>query len=104
MDFKNLKKKIREPKVSRLLPNLCDLLRKIHRLGYRFKNLWKIYRLAYGFLLFVIPISVQEIAMNVVWTKMEYENMTQGHLDYGTTMTGQSVCEVFYEVFSCKFE
>jgi hypothetical protein len=23
--FKNLEKKIREPKVSRLLPNLCDL-------------------------------------------------------------------------------
>jgi hypothetical protein len=34
--------------------------------------------------------------MNVVWTKMEYENMTQGHLDYGTTMTGQSVCEVYH--------
>jgi hypothetical protein len=28
MDFKNLKKKIREPKVSRLLPNLCDLHKK----------------------------------------------------------------------------
>jgi hypothetical protein len=26
--FKNLKKKIREPKVSRLLPNLCDLHKK----------------------------------------------------------------------------
>jgi hypothetical protein len=24
MDFKNLKTKIREPKASRLLPNLCD--------------------------------------------------------------------------------
>ncbi len=34
--------------------------------------------------------------MNVVWTRMEYENMTQGHLDYGTTMTGQSVCEVYH--------
>ncbi len=58
----------------------------------------------------MIPISVQEIAMNVVWTRMEYENMTQGHLDYGTTMTGQSVCEVyhhhlfFYDVISNKFE
>ncbi len=39
---------------------------------------------------------VQEIAMNVVWTRMEYENMTQGHLDYGTTMTSQSVCEVYH--------
>ncbi len=41
MDIKNLKKKIWEPKVSRLLPNLCDLHKKIHRLGYGFKNLWK---------------------------------------------------------------
>jgi hypothetical protein len=57
MDFKNLKIKIREPEVSRLLPNLCDLHKKIHRLGCGFKNLSKIYRLAYGFLFFVIPIS-----------------------------------------------
>jgi hypothetical protein len=28
MDFKNLKKKIREPKVSRLLPNLCVISKK----------------------------------------------------------------------------
>jgi hypothetical protein len=28
MDFKNLKKKIREPKVSRLLRNLCDFRKK----------------------------------------------------------------------------
>jgi hypothetical protein len=28
MDFKNLKKKTCEPKVSRLLPNLCDLHKK----------------------------------------------------------------------------
>ncbi len=26
MDYKSLKKKIREPKVSRLLPNVCDFL------------------------------------------------------------------------------
>ncbi len=57
MDFKNLKKKIHKPKVWRLLPNVCDLHKKIHRLGYRFKNLQKIYRLAYGFLFFMIPIS-----------------------------------------------
>jgi hypothetical protein len=31
---------------------------KNHRLGYGFKNLQKIYRLAYGFLFFVILISV----------------------------------------------
>jgi hypothetical protein len=31
---KNLKKKIREPKVSRLLPNLCDFHTKILTLGY----------------------------------------------------------------------
>jgi hypothetical protein len=31
---------------------------KIYTLGYGFKNLWKIYRLAYGFLFFVISISV----------------------------------------------
>jgi hypothetical protein len=30
MDFKNLEKKIREPKVSRLLPNLCDF----HKISY----------------------------------------------------------------------
>ncbi len=28
MDYKSLKKKIREPKVSRLLPNVCDFLKK----------------------------------------------------------------------------
>jgi hypothetical protein len=28
MDFENLKKKLREPKVSRLLPNVCDSQRK----------------------------------------------------------------------------
>jgi hypothetical protein len=36
MDFKPLKQKISEPKVSRLLPNLCDL-QKSHTLGYGFK-------------------------------------------------------------------
>jgi hypothetical protein len=37
MDFKNLKKKIREPKVSRLLPNVGDF-QKNHTLGYGFKK------------------------------------------------------------------
>jgi hypothetical protein len=39
MDFKNLKKKIREPKVSRFLPNACDFQKENHTLGYGFKNL-----------------------------------------------------------------
>jgi hypothetical protein len=47
MDFKNLKKKIRELKVSR----------KPYPRVYKFKNLQKIYGLAYGFLFFVISIS-----------------------------------------------
>jgi hypothetical protein len=38
IDLKNLKKKICEPKVSRLLPD-CDLLKEKHTLGYGFKNL-----------------------------------------------------------------
>jgi hypothetical protein len=32
MDFKNLKKKIRDPKVSRLLPNVCDFQKENHTL------------------------------------------------------------------------
>jgi hypothetical protein len=39
MDIKNLKKKIREPKVSRLFPNVCDFQNENHTLGYRLKNL-----------------------------------------------------------------
>ncbi len=58
MDFKNLKKKIQEPKVSRLLPNVCDLQKENHTLWYGYKNLLKIYSLAYGFLFFVISLSV----------------------------------------------
>ncbi len=30
MNFKNLKKKNREPKVLRLLPNVCDFYKNIH--------------------------------------------------------------------------
>jgi hypothetical protein len=48
--------KISEPKVSRLLPNVCDFQKKTNTLK-KFKNLKKIYRLAYGFLCFVISIS-----------------------------------------------
>ncbi len=62
MDFKNLKKKIREPKVSRLLPNVCDFQKQSNTLGYGFKNLLKIYSQAYGFLFFVISISVLTVA------------------------------------------
>ncbi len=32
MDYKSHKKKIREPKVSRLLPNVCDFLKENHTL------------------------------------------------------------------------
>jgi hypothetical protein len=39
MDFKNLKKTIREPEISRLLPNVCDFQKENHTLGYGFKNL-----------------------------------------------------------------
>jgi hypothetical protein len=56
MDFENLKKKICEPKVSRLLPNVCDFQKENHTLGYGFKNLKKIYGLAYGFLFCVITV------------------------------------------------
>jgi hypothetical protein len=54
MDLKNLKKKMLEPKVSRLLPNVCDFQKENHTLGYGFKNLKKIYGLAHGFSFFVI--------------------------------------------------
>jgi hypothetical protein len=40
MDFK-IRKKIREPKVLRLLPNVCDYQKENHSLVYGFKNLWK---------------------------------------------------------------
>jgi hypothetical protein len=38
--------------------NVCDFQKENHTLGYGFKNLWKIYNLPYGFLFFVISISV----------------------------------------------
>jgi hypothetical protein len=37
--FKNLKKKISEPKVSRLLPNVCNFQKENNIIGYGFKNL-----------------------------------------------------------------
>jgi hypothetical protein len=39
MDFKNLKKKIRKPKVAGLLPNVCDFQKENHTQWYGFKNL-----------------------------------------------------------------
>jgi hypothetical protein len=39
MDVKNPKKEIRKPKVSRLLPDVCDFRKENHTLGYGFKNL-----------------------------------------------------------------
>jgi hypothetical protein len=38
-DNKNLKENIREPKASRLLPNVCDFQKENHTLRYGFKNL-----------------------------------------------------------------
>jgi|LakMenEpi03Aug12_release.lakeMendotaPanAssembly.Ray.scaffolds.fasta_scaffold738916_1 hypothetical protein len=37
MDFKNLKEKIHELTVSRLLRNVCDFQKENHTLGYGFK-------------------------------------------------------------------
>jgi hypothetical protein len=55
MDFINLRNKICDPKVSRLLPNVLNFQKENHTLGYGFK----IYRksVAYRFLFFVISIS-----------------------------------------------
>ncbi len=39
------------------MPNFCDFQIKNHALGHGFKNLQKIYSLAYGFLFFVTSIS-----------------------------------------------
>jgi hypothetical protein len=52
MDVKILKKKICEPKILRLLPNVCDFQKKPTQ-GMDLK----IYSLAYGFLFFAISIS-----------------------------------------------
>jgi hypothetical protein len=39
IDFKNLRKKSKEPKISRLVLNVCDFQKENHTLGYGFKNL-----------------------------------------------------------------
>jgi hypothetical protein len=64
MDFRNLKKKICKPKLSRLWPNICEFQKENHTLGYGFKNPKKIF----GFLFFVISISDQHLAVLQVWT------------------------------------
>jgi hypothetical protein len=65
MDFKNLKeKKFRAPKVLRLSPNVCNFQKENHTLGYGFKNLKKIYSLAYGFVIL--------ISRNIKWISLEY--------------------------------
>ncbi len=38
LNFKNLKKKIGEPKVSRLLPNVCYFQKESNTLSYGFKK------------------------------------------------------------------
>jgi hypothetical protein len=53
--FKNLNKKVREPKVSRLLPNVCDFQNENHTLGYGFKNLHEKH--------FSIDLNVLELTM-----------------------------------------
>ncbi len=57
MDFIIIKKKLCKPKVTRLLPNVCDFKKENHTLWYGFKSRCKIYSLPYGFLFFVISIS-----------------------------------------------
>jgi hypothetical protein len=39
MDFKNLKKKICEPKSLETFANVCNFQKENHTLGYGFKNL-----------------------------------------------------------------
>jgi hypothetical protein len=65
MDFKNLKEKIWEPKVLRLLPNVCDFQKD----RYGFKNLKKVCSLSYGFLFFVI--SIFDVDFLVEMAKMK---------------------------------
>jgi hypothetical protein len=57
MDFKNLKKKICEPKVSRLLPNVCDFQKENRTLA----------GLANGILFFVISYSENTTASQPIW-------------------------------------
>jgi hypothetical protein len=48
MDFKNLREKIHEPKVSRLLPNLCDFHTKKNSYPRVWNMDYKIYRKSIG--------------------------------------------------------
>jgi hypothetical protein len=77
MNFKNLKK----TKYLRLLSNVCDFLKEskdfgkeIQRRGYGFKDVWKIYSLAYGFSFFVISIS-GHVVINGYYTKQWLEKV-----------------------------
>jgi hypothetical protein len=42
MDIKNLKKKICKPKISRLLPNVCDFQKENHTLWGMDLKIWTI--------------------------------------------------------------
>jgi hypothetical protein len=57
LDFKNLKKKIRQPKVLRLLSNICDLQKKSMGKPMDLVNYGK--SVGYGFSSFVISITVE---------------------------------------------
>jgi hypothetical protein len=46
MDFKNINKKIREPKVSKRSLNVSDFQKENHTLGLGLKSIKKIYSLA----------------------------------------------------------
>jgi hypothetical protein len=59
MDFKNVKEKIRDPKVLRLLPNVCDF-QKIPYLRVRIDKTIENLEPSLWILFFVISISVQE--------------------------------------------
>ncbi len=77
-------KKIREPNVLRLLPNVCDFQKENHTLEYGFKNLYKIYSLVNGFLYYVISILCDfhlkkddsktsvGLSKNIFWSYMVY--------------------------------
>ncbi len=77
--FKKSQAKNLQPKVWVLLASVCDFQKENHTLGYGFKNLSKIYSLAYGFLFFVISIpGLQELAIR--------ESMLQGSM-FSQTVT-----------------
>jgi hypothetical protein len=61
--FLNLKKKNSLTKRLKTFAKCCDFQKENHTLGYGYKNLQKIFSLAYGFLFFVISISGHVICM-----------------------------------------